>query len=63
MTNNKKSENFFKFSIIIPVLHEAERINSLIEHIYKQSTDERFEIIVIDGDPHKSTIQAIKNGR
>jgi rSAM/selenodomain-associated transferase 2 len=61
VASDKKSENFFKFSIIIPVLHEAERINFLIEHIHRQETDERFEIIVVDGDPNKSTIQAIKN--
>jgi rSAM/selenodomain-associated transferase 2 len=50
-----------KFSIIIPVSHEANRINFLIKDIYRQKTDERFEIIVVDGDPNKGTIQAIKN--
>jgi glycosyltransferase involved in cell wall biosynthesis len=61
VTNSKSAENFFKFSIIIPVLYEADRINFLIEEIYNQRMDERFEIIVIDGDPNKSTIQAIKD--
>ena len=50
-----------KFSIVIPVLHEAESINTLIEHIYTLKTDRPFETIVVDGDPHQNTIQRIKD--
>lgn len=46
-------------SIIIPVLHEQERINGLIEHLYSQDQD--CEIIVVDGDVKGSTIAALTN--
>jgi rSAM/selenodomain-associated transferase 2 len=48
-----------KFSIIIPVLHETDRINPLIEHLYNQESHENYEIIVVDGDPDGGTINAI----
>ena len=44
-------------SIIIPVLHEQERINGLIGHL--RSQDAGCEIIVVDGDPDGSTITHI----
>jgi len=44
-------------SIIIPVLHEHERINGLIDHLRTQ--DANCEIIVVDGDTGGSTIAAI----
>jgi len=40
-----------RISIVIPLLHEAERINSLIDHIQSQEFDEKYEIIVVDGNP------------
>jgi rSAM/selenodomain-associated transferase 2 len=49
------------FSFIIPVLAEAERINTLIEALYRQFPDDTFEIIVVDGDPDRSTLQVIRH--
>jgi len=59
MKYNNKIANTYTFSIIIPVLHEANNINPLIEYLHSQHYDERFEIIVVDGDPHQETINAI----
>lgn len=56
--NNRKISEY-KFSIIIPVLHEADTINSLIEHLYNQESVESYEIIVVDGDPNGETISVI----
>jgi rSAM/selenodomain-associated transferase 2 len=50
-----------RFSIIIPVLHETERINSLIDHIRCLARDNGHEIIVVDGSPAKDTIGAIRS--
>ena len=49
-----------KFSIIIPVLHESDNINSLIKHIHDQQTYENYEIIVVEGNQNKETINEIK---
>ena len=52
-------------SIIIPVLHEQERINGLIEHLKGQGAwvkgqeKHGLEIIVVDGDPQGSTTATI----
>jgi len=52
-------------SVIIPVLHEQERISGLIEHLKGQGArgkgqeKHELEIIVVDGDPYGSTIAAI----
>lgn len=51
----------FRFSIIIPALNEAERINSVIEHLRAQAGSEACEIIVVDGDTNRSTITAIND--
>jgi rSAM/selenodomain-associated transferase 2 len=48
------------FSFIIPVLHEAEGINHVIETLYHQFPDEVFEVIVVDGDLQGSTLQALQ---
>lgn len=50
-----------EFSIIIPVLHEELTINTLIENLYRQFSDESFEIIVVDGDADGSTIREIRS--
>ena len=50
-----------KFSIVIPVLHESDRINSLIENIEGLTGDGSHEVIVVDGSPTKDTIRAIDN--
>ena len=46
-------------SIIIPVFHEEARIESLIDHLNKQSTKVDFEIIIVDGDSQRHTINSI----
>ncbi len=51
-----------KFSIVIAVLNEAQRINDLIEHITGLSPTADYEIIIIDGDPQGTTINTIENG-
>jgi rSAM/selenodomain-associated transferase 2 len=48
-----------RFSIIIPVLHESEIINTLLEKLKQIATDEAFEIIVVDGSPALDTLQVI----
>lgn len=50
-----------KLSIVVPVLHETEAINPLIEHVRKVGEGEDYEIIVVDGSPEKNTIDAIKD--
>ncbi|MFC1712877.1 TIGR04283 family arsenosugar biosynthesis glycosyltransferase [Candidatus Poribacteria bacterium] len=50
-----------RISIVIPVLREAERINSLVDHIHSQEFHESYEIIVVDGDPDGTTINAIQH--
>jgi rSAM/selenodomain-associated transferase 2 len=52
-----------KFSIIIPVLHEAENINHLIEHVHSIGEGTDYEIIVVDGSPTHDTISALKDDR
>ncbi len=47
-------------SIILPVLNEAERINDVIAHLRRQ-TDDRVEIIVVDGGPAGTTINALQD--
>jgi len=47
------------FSIIVPVLHEAERINDLICHLRQLDSEKSSEIIVVDGAPEEDTLQAI----
>ena len=48
-----------RLSIIIPVYHEKDVINSLIISIKQQSCDEPYEIIVVDGSPQRDTIHTI----
>ena len=52
-----------KFSVIIPVLHEAENINNLIEHVHSIGEGTDYEIIVVDGSPTRDTISALKDDR
>jgi rSAM/selenodomain-associated transferase 2 len=52
-----------KFSIIIPVLHEAERINDLIGHLGQLDPEKSSEIIVVDGAPEEDTLRVIRDER
>jgi len=49
------------FSIIIPVLHEAEIINTLLDSLRQLEKDEPFEIIVVDGSSTKDTFRVISD--
>jgi rSAM/selenodomain-associated transferase 2 len=61
MRNTHRILSRYRFSIIVPVLHESNRINSLIEHLYTLEGDQHYEIIVADGSATKDTINAIKD--
>ena len=51
--------NFVKFSIIVPVLHEGERINELIEYLKRLDSEKNVEMIIVDGTPERDTLRAI----
>ncbi|MBW8039976.1 MAG: glycosyltransferase [Planctomycetes bacterium] len=59
--SRETESNRLRFSIIVPVLNEAEQINSLIEHIRSQSFQRFYEIIVVDGDLQGSTVKVIQD--
>jgi len=46
-------------SIVIPVLDESQLINDLLAHIHSLDGSKRAEVIVVDGDGSRSTLQAI----
>jgi rSAM/selenodomain-associated transferase 2 len=48
-----------KFSIIVPVFHEGERINELIECLNQFDTQKNVETIIVDGAVEKDTLAAI----
>jgi rSAM/selenodomain-associated transferase 2 len=50
-----------RFSIIIPVLHESEIINTLLASLQHLKTEEPFEIIVVDGSPTQDTLRVISD--
>jgi rSAM/selenodomain-associated transferase 2 len=52
-----------KFSIIVPVFHEGNRINDLIDHLNSLDSKKSFEIIVVDGDRERDTLKAIQSNR
>jgi len=53
-------ETRMTFSIIIPVLHEGERILSLIDRIHALRPEEPYEIIVVDGSPESDTLEPLR---
>jgi len=59
MNDYSKGSDHRAFSIIIPVLHEPDNINPLIQSIYTQHGHEQCEVIVVDGSPKRDTIKAI----
>jgi uncharacterized protein len=48
-----------EISIIIPVLHEGDRIGSCLDHLARIAKDISYEVIVSDGDPHGSTLSTL----
>ncbi|MHC4638468.1 MAG: TIGR04283 family arsenosugar biosynthesis glycosyltransferase, partial [Planctomycetota bacterium] len=57
----EQATNKYIFSIVIPVLNEADQINVTIEHLCNENTERNYEIIVVDGDQQGSSINAIRN--
>jgi len=51
------------FSVIIPVLKEASRINETIEHVLRVARGSDIELIVVDGDVHGRTVKAITHAQ
>lgn len=51
-----------RFSIIIPVLHEAPNINGLISHLRMLTNAGDSELIVVDGSAEGDTLLAIAEG-
>ena len=49
------------FSIVTPVLHEADLIEAHIDHLRGLKGADRCEIIIVDGDPQQTTIRSIKD--
>ena len=52
-----------KISVIIPVLHEGEKINEILDSIKSASADVSYETIVVDGDSSGGTIAHISDSR
>lgn len=52
-----------KFSVIVPVLHEAKRINDLIHHLKQLDAEKGCEVIVADGAPEKDTLSEIRDDK
>jgi rSAM/selenodomain-associated transferase 2 len=57
----KGSVNSIKFSIIVPVFHEGDRINKAIEYLNHLDSGQNIEIIVVDGTQEKDTLKVIQN--
>ena len=57
----RQTTNECIFSIIVPVLNEADQINPLIEHIHSQGFRRLYEVIVVDGDQQGGTIRIIQD--
>jgi rSAM/selenodomain-associated transferase 2 len=53
----------FRISVVVPVLNEAANINRLIGHLRALPSDREPEIIVVDGDPGRGTLEAIEHRR
>ena len=55
----KKAESTVRFSIIIPVFHEKNNLNFLLDRLKSLEPIDKFEIIVVDGSSTKDTINTI----
>jgi rSAM/selenodomain-associated transferase 2 len=51
-----------RFSIVVPVLREQERITTCLETLRTQDFADSRQIIVVDGDPEGGTIRRVPNG-
>ncbi len=60
-SSKQQESNQNGFSIIIPVLNEAGKINSFIKHLRNENHGSSYEIIVVDGDPQGSTAETIQD--
>ncbi len=61
MHKTGKDDTRTNLSIVIPAMDEQATVNQTIEAISHQTFSGRFEIIVVDGRPDKSTISCIEN--
>lgn len=52
-----------EISVIIPVWHEAARINATLDHLFALNHAEPMECIVVDGGARGDTLQAVKHPR
>ena len=59
MSEIRPSFSMTKFSIIIPVLNEIDRIHCFLAKLLGLRSKESYEIIVVDGDPAQTTIKTI----
>jgi len=50
-------------SVIIPVLHESERLNDLLKTLREGAAGVPHEVIVVDGDPLGGTIKDVTDSR
>lgn len=48
-----------EYSFVIPVLYEGDAVNQVIERVSRQFPEDSLEIVVVDGDPEKSTLRRI----
>jgi rSAM/selenodomain-associated transferase 2 len=56
---NSGSDPLKRFSIILPVLNEADLINPMIDHLAVLDGNDKCEIIVVDGSPDGDTIKSV----
>jgi rSAM/selenodomain-associated transferase 2 len=57
----RSSVSSVRFSIIVPVFHEGDRINDLMEHLNQLDTGEACEIIIVDGAPERDTLKRVQS--
>ncbi len=50
-------------SVIVPVLHEAGRLDALIDHVRQTAGAEPVEIILVDGSPDGESIGTVTRGQ
>ncbi len=55
------NSNGIKFSFVVPVLHEQEGINDLINALNRLDSDKNVEIIIVDGTREKDTLASIRS--